>query len=60
MSRVQQARRGVTILAEKVTGLASVTVWILPLDMLARLAVMPAENEEISEQIGDTEGQLRS
>lgn len=41
-------------------GLASVTVWILPLDMLARLAVMPAENEEISEQIGDTEGQLRS
>lgn len=49
MSRVQQARRGVTILAEKVTGLASVRVWIMPLDMLARLAVMLAENEEISE-----------
>ena len=47
MSRVQQARRRITILAEKVTDLASMRVWIRPLDMLARLAVMLAENEEI-------------
>lgn len=47
MSRVQQARRGVTLLADKVTGLASMRVWITPIDMLARLAVMLAENEEI-------------
>lgn len=47
MSRSAGKKRGHHS-GREVTGLASVRVWIMPLDMLARLAVMLAENEEIS------------